>query len=166
VKRVRGSLQAANACAVNEKLKSKQYYDLKSRVVEFEEGDLVLVLLPLIGKQLQARFCGPYKVVQRLHEVDYVIATPHRGKTKRVIHVNLLKKFVSRDEVLVEPGSVSELVAVNLISNVESNNAVSSVTVSDVSLSHLEDDQQVQLRQLLVRYADVFSDVSGKTNLV
>src|SRR6218665_1302673 len=46
--RVHGSLQAANACAVNEKLKSKQYYDLKSRVVEFEEGDLELVLLPLI----------------------------------------------------------------------------------------------------------------------
>jgi len=33
-------------------------------------------------------------------------------------------------------------------------------------LSHLEDDQQVQLRQLLVRYADVFSDVPGKTKLV
>jgi len=142
-KRVRGSLQTASACAVNEKLESKQYYDLKSRVVEFEEGDLVLVLLPLIGKPLQARFCGPYRVVQRLNEVDYVIATPDGRKTKRVIHVNLLKKFVSRDEVPVEPGSASESVAVNLILNVESNNVVSSVTVSDVSLSHLEDDQQV-----------------------
>jgi len=104
--------------------------------------------------------------VQRLNEVDYVIATPDRRKTKRVIHVNLLKKFVSRDEVPVETGSASESVAVNLISNVESNNVVYSVTVSDVSLSHLEDDRQVQLRQLLVRYADVFSDVPGKTNLV
>jgi len=54
---------------------------------------------------------------------------------------------------------------VNLISNVESNNVVSSVTVSDVSLSHLEDDQQVQLRQLLIRYSDVISDVPMKTNL-
>ena len=68
-------------------------------MIEFEEGDLVLVLLPLIGKPLQARLCGPYKVVQRLNEIDYVIATPDRRKTKRVIHVNLLKKFVSRDEV-------------------------------------------------------------------
>ena len=58
--RVRDSLKAANASAVNEKLKSKQYYDLKTRVVEFEKGDLVLVLLPLIGKPLLARFCGPY----------------------------------------------------------------------------------------------------------
>jgi len=79
--------------------------------------------------------------VQRLNEVDYVIATSNRRKTKRVIHVNLLRKFISRDEVPVEPGSASEPVAVNLISTVESNNVVSSVTVFDVSLSHLEDDQ-------------------------
>ena len=38
-------------------------------MVEFEEGDLVLVLLPLIGKPLHARYCD--KVVQRLNEVDY-----------------------------------------------------------------------------------------------
>ena len=42
-------------------------------------------------------------------------------------------EFVSRDEVVFEPGPVSELVAVNLISNVESNNVVSSVTVSDAA---------------------------------
>ena len=103
--------------------------------------------------------------MQRLNEVDYVIATSDRRKMKRVIRVNLLKTLVSRDEVTVEPGSASESVTVNLISNVESNNVVSSVTVSDISLSHLEDDQ-VQLQQLLVRYADVFSDVPGKTNLM
>src|SRR6218665_2975495 len=95
--RIRDSLKAANVCAVYEKLKSKQYCDLKTCVVEFEEKGLVLVLLPLLGKPLQARFYAPYKVVQRLNEVDYVIATPDRRKMKRVIHVNLLKKFVSRD---------------------------------------------------------------------
>ena len=53
--RVRSSLKAANECAVNEKSKSKKYYDLKARVVELEDDDLVFVLLPLIGKPLQAR---------------------------------------------------------------------------------------------------------------
>jgi len=170
--RVRDSLKAVNECAVNEKAKSTKYYDLKTRVVEFEEGDLVLVLLPLIGKPLQARYCGSYKVLQRFNEVDYVIAMLDRWKTKRVIHVNLLKKFISRDEVHVEPVAVSssvtvsEPVSVNFISQVDSNHCVSSVNVSDVSLSHLNGDQQVQLHQLLVRFADVFSDVPGKTDLV
>ena len=55
--------------------------------------------------------------MQRVNEVDYVIATPDRRKTKRVIYVNLLKKFIytCRDEVPVESGSASESVVVHLI---------------------------------------------------
>src|SRR6218665_1553829 len=33
-------------------------------------------LLPLIGKPLQAKFCGPCTVVKRLVEIDYLISTP------------------------------------------------------------------------------------------
>ena len=84
-------------CAVNEKSKSKKYYDLKVRVVEFEDGDLVLMLLPLIGKPLQARYGSPYKIFQSLNGMDYVISTPDRRKKKRV-----LQKFINREEVPIE----------------------------------------------------------------
>jgi len=69
------------------------------------------VLLPIPGHPFQAKFHGPYVVEQRLDPVDYVIATPDRRKTKRVCHVNLLKKYHERDPKFVtcittEPASV------------------------------------------------------------
>ena len=63
----------------------------------FAPGDKVLVLLPMPGKPLHAKFHGPYIVEEQLGPVDYIIATPDRRKTKRVCHVNLLKKYVDRD---------------------------------------------------------------------
>jgi len=60
----------------------------------FIPGDKVLVLLPIPGKPLHAKFHGPYIVGEQLGPVDYVISTPDRRKTKRVCHVNLLKKYV------------------------------------------------------------------------
>ena len=102
--------------------------------------------------------------------MDYVISMPDTRKKKHVVHVNLLKKFISRDEVPVGPSVDSvddaEPLLGNLVTPVVDNHVVSSASVFDVSLSHLETDQQEQLRQLLVRYADVFSDVPGKTDLV
>lgn len=56
--------------------------------------------------------------------------------------------------------------SLNLVSKVENNHCVSSVNLSDVSLSHLDEDQQVQLREPLMCFAEVFSDVPGKMNVV
>ena len=64
--------------------------------VSYKEGELVLVLLPLIGKPLQAKFFGPYVIERRIGEVDYVVRTPDRRKSRRVVHVNLLRKYISR----------------------------------------------------------------------
>ena len=58
-------------------------------------GEKVLVLLPVPVKPLQAKYHGPYTVLEQLGPVDYVIATPDRRKVKRVCHVNLLKSILS-----------------------------------------------------------------------
>jgi len=54
-------------------------------------------LSEISGHSLQAKFRGPYVVEQQLGSVDYVISTQDRRKTKRVCHVNLLKKYHERD---------------------------------------------------------------------
>lgn|SRR6218665_3712508 len=62
---------------------------------------------------------------------------------------DLGKKLVYRDEVSVEPVavscsvSISEPVSVNLVSHVDNKHCVSSVNVSKVILSHLDEEQQV-----------------------
>jgi len=78
--------------------KMKLWYDLKGRARTFQPGDQVQILLPLHGQPLQARYCGPYTVEQKVSEVDYVIKTPDRWKEKRLCHVNMLKPYHSREQ--------------------------------------------------------------------
>jgi hypothetical protein len=63
----------------------------------------VLVLLPVQGSALTAKFSGPYVVERKLSETDYIIRTPDRRRKTRLCHVNMLKFFHSRDGDLVEP---------------------------------------------------------------
>ena len=91
--RLRHALDVANEHATQERTRKKRWYDRRTSLRTFEPGDKVLVLLPIAGQPLQAKFHGPYVVDQRLGPVDYVISTPDRRKTKRVCHVNLLKEY-------------------------------------------------------------------------
>ena len=56
----------------------KQWYDKKARSRDFNPGDKVLVLLPINGNSLQARYSGPYTIEQRVNDVDYVVNTSDR----------------------------------------------------------------------------------------
>ena len=61
----------------------------------YEVEEQVLLLLQLIGKLLQAKYCGPYMVVKRLGE----ISTPDHRKAKRIVPVNLFRKFIAQPSV-------------------------------------------------------------------
>jgi len=110
-KKIKISLVTANEIESNAKKKSKIYYDRKSQQDSFDVGDQVLLLLPLRGKPLQARYSGPYTVEARIGEVDYVVLTHDRRKTKRIVHRNLMKRFHVRNTALV--ALVATPVAVN-----------------------------------------------------
>ena len=69
------------------------WYDRKARAREFHPGDEVLVLLPLFGQPLAAKFKGPYKVIRQVGVTDYVVETPDRKKPQQVFHINMLKPY-------------------------------------------------------------------------
>ena len=94
--------------------KMKSWHDQKARAQTFHLGDQVLVLLPLHGQPLQARYCGPYTVEQKISEVYYVIKTPDRWKEKRLRHVNMLKPYYSR-----EWNSLSVQVTMNCVAKMD-----------------------------------------------
>lgn len=73
--------------------KMKTWYDR-----QFKPMESVLVLLPIAGQPLNARYCGPYVVRERVGETDYVIDTPDRRKARRLCHVNMLKATVESVE--------------------------------------------------------------------
>src|SRR6218665_1172229 len=78
--RIRSSSEIVNAKEEIAKKRSKVLYDRNTKPVSYKEGELVLVLLPLIGKPLQANFFGPYVIERRIGEVDYAVRTPDRRK--------------------------------------------------------------------------------------
>ncbi|GKE99106.1 hypothetical protein Tco_0022457 [Tanacetum coccineum] len=84
----------------------KAYADKKRSDMKFVVGDLVyLKLQPYrqmtlrVHKQhkLSAKFCGPFKVVQRIGKVAYKLKLPPSTQIHLVFHVSQLKKCHSTE---------------------------------------------------------------------
>ena len=59
---------------------------------------MTLTLLPVPGEPLRAKFCGPYEVEKKVNDLNYVVSTPDRRKTKRLCHINMLKQYFERQD--------------------------------------------------------------------
>ncbi|PIK42952.1 hypothetical protein BSL78_20195 [Apostichopus japonicus] len=83
-------LHKASKLAKDNLLKSqdrmKKRFDQKSKERSFQTGEKVLVLLPVHGEPLRARFSGPYRVAKKISDVNYIIDTPGRRKTSVLFH--------------------------------------------------------------------------------
>ena len=67
---------------INSQSGMKRLFDRSAVYRHFEVGDKVLVLMPIAGSALSARFSGPYEVSDKLSDTDYVIHTPERKRKK------------------------------------------------------------------------------------
>ena len=70
--------------------KKKVWYNRKTKSRCFESGDGVLVLFPVVGNNLQAKYSGPNKVVKKISATNYLLRTPGRRKDTQVCHINML----------------------------------------------------------------------------
>ena len=170
--------------------KMKVWYDRKAKSRCFEPGDRVLVLFPVVGNPLQAKYSGPYKVVRKISDTNYLVKTPGRRKETQVCHINMLKAYHEKPK--------PELVTLNnrlgLESLTHSKDCVGQVaekeedTESEVrlendqqpikiqnsqilndlgtKLSHLPSVQRKELAEVITQYREVFPDVPSKTNLI
>ena len=170
--------------------KMKVWYDRKAKSRCFEPGDRVLVLFPVVGNPLQAKYTGPYKVVKKISDTNYLVKTPDRRKETQVCHINMLKAYHEKPK--------PELVTLNnrlgLESPTHSKDCVGQVaekeedTESEVrlendqqpiklqnsqilndlgtKLSHLPSVQRKELAEVITQYREVFPDVPSKTDLI
>lgn len=73
--------------------KYKQYYDRKAKERKFQAGDKVLLLRPTTNNKLLVQWKGPYSVVERKGEMDYIIGI---NGDQKIFHANMLKLYHSR----------------------------------------------------------------------
>ncbi|XP_068209223.1 uncharacterized protein [Palaemon carinicauda] len=83
----------ANTNLLHSQEKMSRLYDKKAKLRVFQPEDEVLVYHPIPGSPLREKFMGPYKVLQRISKVNYVLSTPVRRRSKQLVHVNLLKAY-------------------------------------------------------------------------
>ena len=173
---VRYRLQKANKFA-QENLKvaqtsMKTWCDQKAREQSFQPGDRVLELLPVHGSPLEARYCGPYTVLEKGNDVNYIISTSGRRKSRRPCHINMLKRYhcqsdsreklialttVIQQEQVVEPDTNGEDKCVMRLSNSEI------LTNLDEKLKHLSPSEKTQIDSLLHEFMAIFPDTPGIT---
>ena len=168
----------------------KVWYDRKAKSRCFEPGDRVLVLFPVVGNPLQAKYSGPYKVVKKISDTNYLVKTPDRRKETQVCHINMLKAYHEKPK----PKLVTLNNRLGLESPTHSKDCVGQVaekeedTESEVrlgndqqpiklqnsqilndlgtKLSHLPLVQRKELAEVITQYREVFPDVPSKTNLI
>ena len=134
----------------------KQWYDKRARMMEFNVGDKVLLLLPTESKKLFARWQGPYKVVSRIGKVNYQVEMAGRRKPKRIFHVNMLRKFHSNDFV----GFVQEDGVLEKEDVVWDDCCAEGLMLGE----ELSTAQCGEVQTLISKFSKVWSSVPGRTN--
>jgi hypothetical protein len=140
-KRLHSAVECAHKNLKVSQDKMKTWYDHKSEARSLPIGSKVLALLPIQGAPLKGKFQGPYKVLKKLNDLDYVIETPNRRKSQQVCHINMLKPYYDRDG-LKESTSVRVVAAESLVT--DCNDAAQSQILHDFRLDNSTAFQNIQ----------------------
>ena len=150
------------------RVKSKCWFNKKAVTRSFQPGDKVLVLLPAPGYPLQAKYQGPYKVISRVGEVDYWVEMPDKRKSSRLLHVNLLKRYIERDAKFTQCVTCDTFVSlpVEITDEVPVYIGQQGTSIADdFQLDHLTEQQRNELSELLSEFGVLFNDRPGRTTL-
>jgi len=154
----------------------KVWYDKRSRERNFKAGAKVLVLLPLPGYPLQARYHDPYVVEHKVGAVDYVVVTPDYRKKQQFCHINMLKEYYEEYHDDVEVCAVvvtsdqckPELEGGEGESDCLSDTGVrlNNLEILNNKLDHLSDKEASDLKYLILEYTQLFPDTPMQTSLL
>ena len=148
--------------------KYKFYFDKHTKDRKFKVGDSVLLLLPSANNKLLMQWKGPYKVLEKKGQQDYIIDMDGHSK---IFHANMLKLYYSRSK---DEGKKVEEIATAVVDEdeVESKdlilpNVSQKETWKDVNVcDNISPQQRSEVREILEDFGSIFSDVPGRTHLL
>lgn len=134
----------------------------------------MLVLAVNLPHKLAPQWKGPGRIEKKLSDTNYVVSFEGNQDNNKVYHINMLKPYYKRPEVL------------SIVSMVEDESSDSSELDEDFPYmladpnvfdfneivdtnglkERLSDEQITQLERLLVKFKKLFSNIPGKTKLV
>ncbi|GFW06820.1 retrovirus-related Pol polyprotein from transposon 17.6 [Trichonephila clavipes] len=152
-------------------LKRKTWYDRDAVERKFVEGDLVMVLVTSKQNKLEVNWIGPGKVLSRISDTNYVIDLPGRRDRSTIYHVNLLKPYHRRPELV---SLVVEEVSDDIDGDEEIPYPDKQCTKFDYHEILRESQLQLklspsqidELKQVITKNKDVFSPDPGTTHLM
>ncbi|GFX58636.1 retrovirus-related Pol polyprotein from transposon 412 [Trichonephila clavipes] len=152
-------------------LKRKTWYDRDAVERKFVEGDLVMVLATSKQNKLEVNWIGLGKVLSRISDTNYVIDLPLRRDRSTIYHVNLLKPYYWRPELV---SLVVEVVSDDIEGDAEIPYPDKQCTKFDYHEILRESQLQLklspsqidELKQVITKNKDVFSPDPGTTHLM
>ncbi|CAM4532741.1 unnamed protein product [Lepidochelys kempii] len=145
--------------------KQMVWYDRTARTRAYTTGDPVMVLIPVRKNKLQAAWEGPFKVVKQLNEVNYVVELSNRAHHRRGYHVNMMKPYYARGNVVLAVCGQWEEQGddplVDLLPGTRAGSPLETIPLSD----QLTPAQQAEVRGVLRPYRQLFSNQPGRPNL-
>ncbi len=140
--------------------KQSRLYNRGTRLRKFAPGDKVLVLLPTSSSKLLAKWQGPFEVTRRVGDLNYEVVRTDRSGARQIYHLNLLKKWSE-----VEPVMLATAVSGEDDLGPEVITKIQSLTLAPGG-DHLSPSQLTDVARLQKEFADVFSPLPGRTNLI
>ena len=157
--------------------KNQKYYNKRAKKRSFAIGDKVLVMLPSNNNKLLMQWKGPFEVKEKVGANDYKI---QMNKKIKIYHANMLKKYWTRDdekdEIQDKSSPVNHTASAGFVNDeipsvqeeemLNLGNFVQKENVEDVVVDkNLDPNQEKQVRELLLKFNDIFSDIPGQTNV-
>ena len=152
------------------KERSKSYYDKSAAEDPLQVDDEVLCMLPTGESGLTAKWEGPYKVLEVLGPLTYLINKPTKGRKGRRVHRNALKRYmyhVSLAHVITAQDDNVKIDNYKLGPEIPDRGKQYSMEDWEraVQVSGLSLKQQDNLRSLLHKHETVFSDLPGDADM-
>ena len=138
------------------------------------------------------KYSGPYKVIKKISDTNYLVRTAGRRKETQVCHINMLKAYhekKTKQELvtlnnnklgLENPMHSESYVGLEAEKEEDNENEVrlgkdqqliklqDSQILNDLGTkqSHLPSVQRKELAEVITQYREIFPDIPSKTNLI
>lgn len=154
----------------------KATYDKATSARTFQKGDQVLAFIPVPGSPLKAKYHGPYEIVKKVSETNYILNTPDRRKPTQAVHINLIKLYKSRNPAQDSPAdNVKSICAFTMCYDVPDVHSpcvqpeiLNSQVLSELEnyLSSLNPSQARDVSDLIHKHSEVFGDHPKRCTLI